>query len=76
MNINKQTPIAPQIYVFEFIARYCTCTESICSIITGKGTEKCQYIKIINICINADVLFAKQGSESKTYADRLSCWIA
>lgn len=74
MNINKQTPIAPQIYVFEFIARYCT--ESIYSIITGKGTEKCQYIMIINICINADVLFAKQGSESKTYADRLSCWIA
>lgn len=34
------------------------------------------WIMIINICINADVLFAKQGSESKTYADRLSCWIA
>lgn len=67
-----------KLYLFEFIARYCTCTctESICSIITGKDTEKCQYIMIINICINADVLFAKQGSESKTYADRLSCWIA
>lgn len=31
---------------------------------------------IYNDNINADVLFAKQGSESKTYADRMSCWIA
>lgn len=33
-------------------------------------------MSIYNDNINADVLFAKQGSESKTYADRLSCWIA
>lgn len=49
----------PQYTAFEFIGLYNT--KSIRSVITGKDTEKCKYMKIITV-LNCDIfMYKKQG---------------